>query len=177
MSHIHTDPGQYDLTASAYIVRLDTIEPTVMLHQHKILHKYLQFGGHVELHESPWQALAHEIIEESGYSLEQLLLLQPTLRMGPFSDATIHPIPITIQSHQFAKQDHNHTDIAYAFVTHEPPAHSIGEGESTIVKAFTIKELEALTDTEVIDNVRKTALFVLAEILPAWQRVSPNTFA
>lgn len=53
MPHIHTEPGQHDHTASAYIVRLDEAEPALILHRHKILGQYLQFGGHVELDENP----------------------------------------------------------------------------------------------------------------------------
>lgn len=37
MAHIHTKPGQHDLTASAYIIRDDGNEPVVLLHRHKKL--------------------------------------------------------------------------------------------------------------------------------------------
>jgi len=63
MAHIHTQPGQHDHTASAYIVRTDFDEPKIMLHLHRKIGKYLQFGGHVELHETPWQAVVHELRE------------------------------------------------------------------------------------------------------------------
>lgn len=69
MPHIHTEPGQHDLTVSAYIVRMDLPEPAIILHKHRKLNKWLQFGGHVEPHENPWQAVQREIREESGYEL------------------------------------------------------------------------------------------------------------
>jgi len=42
-------------------------EPRIILHKHRKLNKLLQFGGHVELDETPWQAVLREIAEESGY--------------------------------------------------------------------------------------------------------------
>ena len=71
MPHIHTLPGEHDATASAYIVRTDLGEPAIMLHRHKKLDTMLQFGGHVELHENPLEAIAHELREESGYDFRQ----------------------------------------------------------------------------------------------------------
>ncbi len=53
MAHIHTQPGQHDHTASAYIFRVDFDEPKLVLHLHRKINKYLQFGGHIELHETP----------------------------------------------------------------------------------------------------------------------------
>ena len=45
MAHIHTEPGQHDFTASAFIIRTDTPEPKLLLHRHKLVGKYLQIGG------------------------------------------------------------------------------------------------------------------------------------
>jgi 8-oxo-dGTP diphosphatase len=66
MAHIHTKPGQHDFTASAFIIRIDTPKPKVLLHMHKKLGVLLQPGGHIELNENPWQAVHHEIEEETG---------------------------------------------------------------------------------------------------------------
>lgn len=52
-------------------------EPRIILHKHRKLKMLLQFGGHVELDETPWQAVLREIAEESGYDKNQLKLLQP----------------------------------------------------------------------------------------------------
>lgn len=46
MAHIHTNPGEHDLTASAFIVRDDFAKPRLMLHMHKKLGVLLQPGGH-----------------------------------------------------------------------------------------------------------------------------------
>lgn len=74
MPHIHEGDGQHDLTAGAFIIRFDQDEPKGLLHFHRKLHKLLPIGGHVELNESPWQAIAHELDEESGYSMSQLMV-------------------------------------------------------------------------------------------------------
>lgn len=65
MSHIHPGHGQHDICVSAYIVLLGD-ESKMLLHKHRKLGTLLQFGGHVELDETPWQAVLREIMEESG---------------------------------------------------------------------------------------------------------------
>jgi hypothetical protein len=172
MPHIHTGPGQHDFTASAFIIRLDTPEPTMMLHMHRKLHKYLQFGGHVELHENPWQAITHELAEESGYDIHQLKLLQPRLRLKAFSDAELHPYPINTETHKFPEIDHYHTDIAYLFTTGETPNGAVREGESLDIQNFTLQELRDIPADKIAENVRLTAIFALEECLGEWEAVS-----
>ena len=176
MPHLHTAPGQHDFTVSAYIIRLDTPEPTIMLHKHKLLGKYLQFGGHVELHENPWQALMHEISEESGYQPEQLKILQPPVRLAKLTDTTLHPQPLSIQTHPFGDIDHRHIDIAFAFITNEPPRDAIGEHESADIKTFTVTELAKFSNQEIIENVRETAVYVINELLSQWQPIETSAF-
>jgi hypothetical protein len=171
MAHIHTEPGQHDFTASAYIVRIDTPEPALLLHLHKKLRKYLQFGGHVELNEDPWQALVHELAEESGYSMNQLMLLQPKLRLKRLTGTKLHPSPVYIQTHDFPGLDHYHIDIAFAFTTSEEPGSKIGEGESLDIRTFTLTELKALPQDEILENVRETGIFILKECLKEWEPV------
>ena len=65
MAHIHDQPNQHDLTACAFIIRQVDGEWRCLVHMHKKLGKLLQIGGHVELHETPWQSVAHEL-RESG---------------------------------------------------------------------------------------------------------------
>src|SRR3954465_16018556 len=89
MPHIHTEPGQHDHTVSAYIFRTDFSEPKVMLHLHKKHGTYMQFGGHIELNENPWQAITHELREEAGYELDELFILQPHQRLMHLSRGAI----------------------------------------------------------------------------------------
>ena len=74
MPHIHTEPDQHDMTVSAYIVRTDSAEPLCLVHMHRKIGKLAQIGGHIELNETPWQSIAHELEEESGYTLENATL-------------------------------------------------------------------------------------------------------
>lgn len=175
MPHIHTKPGEHDHTASAFIVRTDFDEPKVMLHMHKILKKYLQFGGHIETTENPWEAVTHELLEESGYELSQLKLLQPKQRMKPLNDVTLHPMPIYQITHQF-NETHLHTDGAYAFLTDQAPKHQISDDESGEIRLFTRSELAELPADQTLESVREAALFVFDVCLPEWERVDPAEF-
>jgi 8-oxo-dGTP pyrophosphatase MutT (NUDIX family) len=174
MSHIHADPGQYDFTVSAFIVRTEFDEPKIMLHLHRKNGTYMQFGGHIELHENPWQALGRELREESGYELSQLTILRPHDNFPGFAggDAIAHPAPLAILSH-LVIPGHYHTDITYACVASEPPRHMISPGESAEIKLFTRAELVALPKPQIYDNVRELALFTLDICLPGWERTAP----
>lgn len=178
MPHIHTEPGQHDHTASAFIIRTDTPEPVILFHMHKKLHKLLQPGGHVELNETPWQAVLHEIQEETGYELSQLDILQPQLRLKSLSGVTIHPIPLNQNTHLFKDGiDHFHTDITYAFISHQKPAGLPGEHESNDLRWLTAVQLRALDTSEVGESSRDIALYALENILDRWEVVRLGEFA
>ena len=170
MAHIHTKPGQHDHTASAFIIRTDTPKSTIMLHRHKLLGIYLQFGGHIELDETPWQTVLHEIREESGYTPEELWLLQPKVRVKRVSDADLHPYPVGYHTHPFNKT-HNHIDISFAFVASKPPKHAIEAGESSDIQLFTKEELLALPAGGTPENVKEIARFVFDECLKNWEKI------
>jgi 8-oxo-dGTP pyrophosphatase MutT (NUDIX family) len=177
MAHIHTQPGQHDHTASAYIIRTDFEEPKIMLHLHRKIGKYLQFGGHIELHETPWQTVVHELREESGYDIDQLRILQPSARIKNLSDAVIHPQPAAHSTHPFGNGlDHFHTDIAYAVTADQPPRHHPEEGESTVTRLLTRSELAATTDADVPDNVKQIGLFIFDQCLAQWEAVPVTEF-
>jgi hypothetical protein len=170
MAHIHTGTGEHDLTVSAYIIRTDLGEPKIMLHLHKILGKHMQFGGHVELVENPWQALIHETMEESGYELSQLKLLQPPDRIKKLTGSIIHPQPISINTHPF-NETHSHTDIEYGFVTSEEPKHTVGDGESLEFVHFTRDEIANMQDDKIIENNREIILFLFDVCFVKWEQI------
>lgn len=177
MAHIHTQPGQHDHTASAYIIRTDSATPKIMLHLHKKIGKYLQFGGHIELHETPWRAVCHELREESGYDINQLSILQPLDRVQQLSDAVLHPQPAAHSTHPFGGgTDHFHTDIAYAIVTDQPPRHLPDDGESTTIKLLTRDELAAMPEDKMPDNVKQIGLFIFDHCLRQWEAIPASTF-
>ena len=164
MSHIHTQPGQHDLTASAFIVNVsDENDPKILLHVHKKLGKLLQPGGHVELNENPWQAITHEVREETGYEMHELKVLQsaPNIEQDPGSNAAFLPNPILINSHKFSDTDHFHDDLVFAFLASDTPVNKPDEGESQELVWVNLAELKALPDDKIIKNAREIAQFVL----------------
>jgi len=171
MPHIHTEPGQYDLTVSAYIVRTAPV-PRILLHKHKTLGVYIQPGGHVELDETPWQAIIHELREETGYDMDQLQILQPYLRPPVLSGDDLHPQPVCLRSFPFeGLASHFHTDITYAFVTEEERRHDVGEGESHDLRWVTREELLAIPPGQTYEDVRQLGTYILDQVLTQWDPV------
>ena len=175
MPHIHTQQGHHDLTVSAYVFRTDFDQPKLLLHWHKKLNKWLQFGGHVELHENPWQAIAHELLEESGYDLDQLKIVQPADRLTSATNIIVHPQPVLINTHAF-DATHNHIGIDYAFVTDEEPRHPVAADESQEVCLLTRDELMALPADKIYDATREISLYIFDVIVPQWKPVATGTY-
>ncbi len=176
MPHLHTGPGEHDLTASAYVLLEKDGELRMWFHWHKKLNQWLQFGGHVEHNEHPWAAVLHELLEESGYTRDQLRILQPHGHIGPLSQAVLHPADVCTNTHQFPGLDHYHTDIAYAFVTDQMPAQKPNDQESTKLRAMTRSEMLALAETEIPPSVREIALYVFDVIKANWEPTATNQF-
>lgn len=179
MAHIHTDPGQHDHTASGFIIRTDLNGgPKLVLHRHKKLGIYLQFGGHIELNETPWQAIAHEIREESGYDLSQLKVLQPAARVTALRGEQIilHPQPIVYDTHAFNDQ-HAHTDVVFGFITDQAPDHSLSAGESSDIRCVNRQELLSMPDIELPPAIKDIGIFIFDECLPRWEQVDSSLFA
>jgi 8-oxo-dGTP pyrophosphatase MutT (NUDIX family) len=142
------------------VVREDG-EPRVLLPLHRKLGIRLPPGGHVELNEHPWQAVARELQEESGYHLSQLEVLQ--FRDAPtFSYNTLHPMPLLIQSHgtPVPNGTHQHTDMDYAFVTSEDPRDPIADDESPL-EWFTAAQVTAIPEGDIPGDMRMMALELL----------------
>jgi 8-oxo-dGTP diphosphatase len=159
MPHIHTELGQHDHTVSAYIVRESETpgEVELLLHVHKKIKKWMQPGGHVELNENPWEAISHEIHEETGYTMEELDLFQPNLKLlTTLPSAVVHPYPLLHNTHETPVTGHKHTDTSYLFFAHEDANDFPGEGESTAFLWVTRSELQALTP----DQITRTAQIV-----------------
>jgi 8-oxo-dGTP diphosphatase len=175
MPHIHTGKNQHDLTVTAYIVRVDRDEPMVLVHVHKKYGVLLPVGGHVELDETPWQAIAHELEEESGYTLDQLKLVQPNSRLKKISMAAQHPYPLVMNTHD-VPVDHYHTDISYGFVTEGDPRLEIVGDESHDLRWLTRAELNSKVGGNMYANTREIYNFLFDEALPHWDRIDTNGF-
>lgn len=175
MPHIHTEAGQIDHTVTAYIVRLDGDEPRTLLHMHRKLHKLLPVGGHIELHETPWAAVAHELEEESGYTLKQLHVMQPKLRITYGQDIIIHPQPLLVNTHAITA-DHYHTDMCYLFTTTSEPAGEVSDGESTDLRWLSREEVSNLEQDDIWHNTRATILSAFDSFLLDWEAVPATDF-
>ncbi|HEX4662125.1 MAG TPA: NUDIX domain-containing protein [Candidatus Saccharimonadales bacterium] len=175
MPHLHTQPGQHDHTVSIYLFRIDLDEPKVLLHMHRKLASYMPFGGHIELDETPWQTIVHELKEESGYDINQVQLLQPHSRLHTLTNTSVHPIPFTYNTHP-VPDNHFHTDSGHVVITRELPHQPPASGESTDLRLFTRAEIEAIPTDELFQDVREIIAYLFDNILDTWQPVSPNQF-
>lgn len=142
MPHIHTQPGQHDITVSGYIVRQEAGQWRCLVHLHKKMDVLLQAGGHVELHESPWQAIAHELAEETGYQLAELEVLQWSADRTAQFGSVQHPAPFTMNTHAVG-EDHYHSDLCYGFVAKSLPAHPVAANESADLRWLTAAEMQS----------------------------------
>jgi 8-oxo-dGTP diphosphatase len=176
MPHIHTESGQHDQTATAYIIGDFDSVPKALVHMHRKLHILLPVGGHVELNENPWQAVVHEIGEESGYTLEELTILQPISRLKSMPDIIVHPYPVVLNTHQIAGLDHYHTDTIYSFVAHSLPKHTMEEGESLDLRWLSHTELTALDPTLLYPSTLKIYDFIFDTVLTDWEEVPTSEF-
>ncbi|MGI9027699.1 MAG: NUDIX domain-containing protein [Candidatus Saccharimonadales bacterium] len=176
MPHLHTEPGQHDHTISGFIVRTDLPEPKLILHKHKKLGRYIQFGGHIELHETPWQAITHELREESGYTMPQLSLLQPKQRITSLTGVKLHPVAIYHNTHNF-DEVHFHTDLGYAFITDEEPIMAVEGNESNDMLLVSRHELVALPADQTFESVREAGLFIFDVCLSEWEVANLANFA
>jgi 8-oxo-dGTP pyrophosphatase MutT (NUDIX family) len=175
MPHIHTEPGQHDFTASALIVKPGK-EPVVFMVRHKKYHRYIQPGGHVELHEDPWQAILHEIEEETGYMPSQLRLLQPRDGLSSVSsETTMLPMPISTNVH-VAAPDHYHIDSIYLFETDEDPQKPIGENESEDVIWVSQQQLNQMPADELFPDTRDIFNHAFDNYIHTWKPVPMKNF-
>lgn len=109
MGHIHK---LYDFTVSALIVH----DSKVLVLRHKrYTNLWLMPGGHIELDETPNDALYREVAEEIGISKHDLHLVEvkPTLPTAGHSLSL--PIPFDINVHQ-TDGDHKHIDLCYVLM-------------------------------------------------------------
>ena len=175
MPHIHSEPGQHDHTVTAYIVRTDGEEPRALLHMHRKLNILLPIGGHIELEETPWQAMAHELHEESGYYLNEVKILQPAERISSLTKVTLHPYPLAMNTHDIPG-DHFHSDTSYALIVDGEPKAKADEGESLDFRWLTLDEINALQEEEIFTNTKEVYNFFLQNALPNWEQVDTDSF-
>lgn len=168
MVHIHTESAQHDFTASAMIVRYENTIPKVLLVRHKKYDKYIQPGGHVELLENPWQAVMHEILEETGYSFSQLKIMQPKDQLRTLDDGgVIHPLPAFVNTHPIPT-DHFHTDSIYIFLTEDLASQKPGDDESQDLIWVSQTELNEIPAAELFADTRQMFNHAFDHYLATW---------
>ena len=135
------------MTISAWIMRRQDGEVKALVHRHRKLHIWLQPGGHIEHTENPWQALAHELREETGYELSQLRVLQALPVVEGCIHDVMHPAPVAVNTHS-PYPGHFHSDIAMAMVADGDPAEKPRPGESLELQWVSPDEFAALPGAE-----------------------------
>ena len=145
MPHIHTEPDQHDMTVSGYIVRVDGVEPKCLVHMHRKMGKLMQIGGHIELDATPWQSMAEELREESGYTLGELKVAQYTADRIVEVGCISHPVPFAVNTHSVGN-DHFHSDFSYGFVADDSAANQAADGESADLRWMTLSELDTAVE-------------------------------
>lgn len=176
MPHIHNEPDQHDMTVSAYVVRLDAGEPLCLVHMHKKIGKLMQIGGHIELNETPWAAVAHELEEEGGYRLDEVEVVQYTADRIVDAGNVSHPTPFAMNTHNVGNE-HYHSDICYGFITHGKPAENMADGESEDLRWMTLDSLrKAGKSGEALQDVCNIYTFLI-EHLATYARVPAIDFS
>jgi 8-oxo-dGTP pyrophosphatase MutT (NUDIX family) len=122
-------PGHF--TGSALVVSADGAR--VLLHHHKFLDRWLQFGGHCDGDADVLRVAVREAEEESG-----IAGLIVTSRR-PF-DLDIHAIPANAKR---GEPPHEHYDIRYVLIAPEGAEPAVSD-ESNALRWFTTEEMLAL---------------------------------
>jgi 8-oxo-dGTP pyrophosphatase MutT (NUDIX family) len=176
MPHIHVGPDQHDITVSAWIVLRENDEWKCLVHFHRKMEKLMQIGGHIELNETPWQSIAHELVEESGYNLSELEVLLHTADRPVARDYITHPVPFMMNTHNVGNE-HFHSDLSYGFIARDKPANRVAAGESADLRWLTISEIEALAESgEALSDVAHLYR-VLLDHVDSYARVPADSYS
>lgn len=159
MPHIHTGAGELDFTVCGYIVHDDK----TLLIKHKYLPIWTPPAGHIEVDQTPIEALYNEIQEEAGIAAGSLDLVT-TQEYHPNFDrsATAEelPLPFDFEVHPVI-DGHRHINVSYVLkssTNHVEP----GEGESNTFKWFTVDELRDFKDTN--RSIISSAIFAIEHV-------------
>lgn len=152
MPHIHTEPGQIDYCADAYIV----YQSKVLLRFHEKYKIWLVPGGHVELNETPEEAAVREAKEEVGLDIELWVGSTPQYSSPHYREL----IPPAFMNVHKINDDHRHFSLAYfGRASTDQIIEPEGEEKSGGCRWFTREEL--LAEKSVNDTTKLYALKAL----------------
>lgn len=136
----------------------------------------MQIGGHIELDQTPWQAVADEVSQESGYDLSELRVAQHSAERMVETVAISHPTPFTMNTHDVGNL-HYHSDLCYGFVAQNGPQQAIAAGESSDLRWLTIAELDAAVERgEALADTTEIYRFFVAT-LGSYALIAADTFS
>lgn len=155
MPHIHTEDGQYDFTVAGYLVHNDK----TLLIKHKYLPIWTAPAGHIEVNQTPIEALYMEIKEETGIEASHLELIetQPYPKGFKRGESTELPLPFSFEHHAITDA-HRHINMAFIVKTDTDEVVP-GLGESNTFKWFTLDELREFTETN--ESILSEAIYAL----------------
>lgn len=142
--------GEKHFTASVWI--LSRAKPKKMLlHFHKKLQRWLQFGGHIEKFENPAEAVVRETLEETGLNID--FLFEEIRRIN--EDGTFLPVPKFLMEQNIPaygdEPQHFHED--FQFVVEVDEFEPVSEHADGKIGWFTKEEILNLPihdDTRVV---------------------------
>ena len=164
---LDVEPMQYDNTASLYVVRHDTSDPTIVLRRRKPGGTFKPFGGTPQktLAEDIWETAQKEMHRESDYMFSKLGLLQPKEAPNDLP----HPLSISILGKPFKDHPDRHPDPVFAFTAESGSLHNAAVEE---IDAFTQSELRGLEVSDIELHVRIMGLAILQTCFPFWEEIS-----
>ena len=144
---------------------------------HRKRNLLMQVGGHIELDETPWQAIAHELREECGYTLDDLRVLQPDAEPINVDNVIMHPMPVFTCTYKQA-EEHYHSDLSWAFVTDHKPKAAVDAGESDDLRWLTLAELrEHASQGSAAKDVAKMYELVVNRYVKDWHQIPANRYS
>ena len=146
----NVEEGEKHFTASVWIIT-KTKPRKMLLHYHKKLKRWLQFGGHIEKFENPVEAAARETKEETGLDISFILDdVKIINEEGSFLPVPRFLMEQTIPAHA-DQHAHFHEDFQYVVEVDEfEPTSEHADGKIGWFTKEEILELPIHEDTRVV---------------------------
>ena len=144
-----------ELCASIFVINPETKK--ILLVKHKEFKKWVQPGGHLDHNETPEEAAAREVYEETQIKVRVLG------ERFPREEDFIRPLGI--QKNRRTKSDgemHMHVDIIYAAIPNNDVEVTLNAEESDDIRWFSRNELENIN---CFPDIKITMDYILTNII------------